>query len=75
MLPRHVNRRSDELQQTALGMLGLLRLRHKSGASAPLRRACLQAIAQADAVRGNAARPVSAPTLCLCKRRANAPLR
>jgi hypothetical protein len=32
-------------------------------------RCSLQAIAKAEDVRGNAARPVIAPTLCLCKPR------
>jgi hypothetical protein len=31
------------------------------------RRGCYQAIAKAEAVRGNAARLVRAPMLCLCK--------
>jgi hypothetical protein len=39
-------------------------------ACGPARPRCsLQAIAKAEAVRGNVARPVRAPTLCLCKRR------
>src|SRR4051794_29457632 len=32
-------------------------------------RSCSQAIAKAEAMRGSAARPVSAPMLCLCKSR------